>query len=152
MAGLPRAAMCALVVLTSACSRREPIESCEQSLAGTWRNLDGDAERWMIFEQPAELEIYPLFPDGRPPGATPELETGPRVIDLRRAPSGITGQVKRRYMRRGIECIAKAPVHVTGCAADTLELVVSDPAVPVGFEPCSFARPGSSRRERWQRE
>lgn len=152
MAGAPRAAMFALAALASACSRREPIESCDQSLAGTWKNLGGDAERWMIFEQPNELEIYPLFPDGRPPGTPPELETAPRLIDLRREASGITGQIKRRYMRRGIECVAKAPVHVTACAADKLELVVTDPPVPVGFEPCSFSRPGSSRRERWQRE
>ncbi len=142
----------AIAVLASACSRRAPIMSCEQRLDGAWRSDHAEGERWMILERTGELEIYPLFPDGRLAGAPAELETAPRVIDLRRAPGGITGEVKRRYMLRGSECIARAPVHVTGCKRDMLELVLSDPSVPANFEPCSLSRPDSSRRERWRRE
>ena len=149
MARGPRVAMIALVVLAAACTRRDPLTSCEQSLAGTWRSDHGDAERWMILEHTGELEIYPLFPDRLPAAG---LETAPRVIDLARTPSGITGDAKRRYLQRGGECIARAPVHVTACADDTLELVLADPAVPVGFTPCAYPRPDSSRRERWRRD
>ena len=147
----PRAVMIALAVLATACSRRDPITSCDQSLAGPWRS-DHDAEPWMILDRQGALEIYPLFPDGRPPNLPAELETAPRAIDLTRTRGGLSGDVSRRFLRRGIQCIAKAPVHVTSCANDVLELVLSDPPAPAGFEPCSFPRPDSSRRERWRRE
>ncbi|MBA3454006.1 MAG: hypothetical protein H0T42_13005 [Deltaproteobacteria bacterium] len=152
MAPALRAAMIALAVIATACSRRDPVTSCDQPLAGPWRSDHAADERWMILERSGELEIYPLFPDGRPEGSTADIETAPRVIDLRRTPSGITGEIKRRYMRGGVECIAKAPVHVTSCANDVLELVLSDPSPPAGFEPCTAARPDGSRRERWRRE
>lgn len=151
MSGRPRAAMIALAVLVTACSRRDPITSCEQSLAGPWRS-DHAGEQWMILESSRALEVYPLFPDGRPSGTPPELEAAPRAIDLARTPSGLVGDVKRRYMRRGVACTATAGARVTACANDVLELVLADPPVPAGFDPCAFARPDSSRRERWHRE
>lgn len=151
MAGRPRAAMIALVVLATACSRRDPITSCEQVLDGSWRS-DHAGEQWMIVESRGALEIYPLFPDGRPPSTSAELETAPRAIDLQRTPGGLVGDVKRRFMRRGVACTATAGARVTACANDVLELVLADPPVPAGFEPCAFARPDSSRRERWHRE
>jgi hypothetical protein len=146
--------MIALVVavLAAACSRRDPITSCDQLLDGPWRS-DHSAEQWMILEHKGgALEIYPLFPDGRPPNTPAELETAPRAIDLTRITGKLSGDVSRRYLRRGIDCIAKAPVHVVSCANDMLELVLADPPAPAGFEPCSFPRPDSSRRERWRRE
>ena len=144
--------MIALAVLATACSRRDPITSCDQPLDGSWRS-DHDAEDWMILERSGgALEIYPLFPDGRPPNAPAGLETAPRAIDLTRSRGGLSGEVSRRFLRRGIECIARSPVHVTGCTNDVLELVLSDPTAPAGFEPCTFPRPDSSRRERWRRE
>jgi hypothetical protein len=140
MAAGPRAAMIALAVLGSACAQREPITSCDQRLDGTWRS-DHHDERWMILDGRA-LEAYPLVPDGPPP----------RAMDLQRTGGELTGDVSRRYMQRGIACIAKAPVRVTKCTNDVLELVLSDPPAPAAFEPCSFPRPDSSRRERWRRE
>jgi len=144
--------MIALAVLVTACSRRDPITSCEQSLAGRWRS-DHAGEQWMILEsRGGALEIYPLFPDGRPASAPAELETAPRAIDLQRTPGGLVGDVKRRFMRRGVACTATAGARVTACANDVLELVLADPAVPAGFAPCSLPRPDASRRERWRRE
>lgn len=145
-------AVLAVAVVSATCSRREPITSCEQSLEGAWQSDHGSGERWMILERAGALEAYPLFPDGRPAGVSPELETAPRVIDLSRSPSGVAGDVKRRFMRRGVACLSTATVHVTACANDVIELVLADPPVPTGFDPCSFPRPDSSRRERWIRE
>lgn len=142
----------AIAVSAAACSRREPITSCEQSLEGAWQSDHGTGERWMILESKGALEAYPLFPDGRLPGVSADLETAPRVIDLSRAPGGVAGDVKRRFMRRGVACVSTASVHVIACANDVLELVLADPPVPAGFDPCSFPRPDSSRRERWRRE
>lgn len=151
MAGGPRAAMIALAVLTS-CSQRDPITSCQQLLDGVWRS-DHAAEQWMIGERRGgTLEIYPLFPDRRSPSMPPELEAAPRAIDVTRTGGELSGEVSRRFMQRGIECISKAPVRVTACANDVLELVLSDPPPPAGFAPCSYPRPDSSRRERWRRE
>lgn len=152
MAGGPRAAMIALALLATACSRRDPFTSCSQPLDGPWRS-DHDDETWMILEGTGgSLEIYPLVPDRRPPDAPAELETAPRAVDLTRANDELSGSVSRRYMRRGLACIAKTPVRVTRCTRDGLELVLSDPPAPAGFDPCSFPRPASSRRERWRRE
>ena len=146
MAGGPRAAMIALVVLAAACSRRAPITSCDQRLDGTWRS-DHQDETWMILEsRSGTLEIYPLFPDGRPPGTPAELETAPRAIDLQRTPGGLVGDVQRRFMRRGVACTATADVRVLSCANDGLDLVLANPPMPAGFDPCSFPRPDSSRR------
>ena len=149
---LPALLAVAIAVLAAACSRREPITSCEQSLDGAWQSDHGAGERWMILERAGALEAYPLFPDRRPPNVSAELETAPRVIDLSRASGRVAGDVKRRFIRRGVACISMADVHVTACANDQLELVLADPPEPTGFDPCSFPRPDSSRRERWQRE
>ena len=149
----PRAALLALAVVAGVggCSRRAPITSCDQSLEGAWQS-DHQAERWMILERGGALEVYPLFPDGRPPGTPADLETAPRAIDLARSPRGLGGDVVRRFTQRGVACNAKAAVHVTSCADDVLELVLADPPAPAEFAPCTFARPDSSRRERWRRE
>jgi len=144
-------AVLAVAVLGAACTRREPITSCDQKLEGTWKS-DRAGERWMIIDRVATLEAYGLFPDGRVAGAPAELETAPRAIDLARSASGLAGDVKRRFMQRGTSCIAKAGATVTSCRNDVIEIVLADPPVPAAFDPCSFPRPDSSRRERWTRE
>ncbi len=146
-----RTSVLAAAVLGAACASREPITSCDQRLGGTWRS-DRAGERWMIIDRGGTLEAYGLFPDGRVPGAPPELETAPRALDLARMPSGLSGDVKRRFMQRGTSCIAKADATVISCANDVLEIVLADPPIPAAFDPCSFPRPDSSRRERWTRE
>jgi hypothetical protein len=55
-------------------------------------------------------------------------------------------------MQRAQRCDARVPVHVTRCAGDSLELVLADPAPPLGFAPCAWPGPGPSRVERWRRE
>lgn len=132
-----------------ACTHEPPITSCTQDLRGVWRTEAG--ARWMILDSGASLEVYPLFDDGKPAGVPPGLETAPRVIDLSRI-EGISGDVQRRFMRTDQSCLSKAGVHVTSCANDTLELVLADPPAPLAFDPCSFPRPDSSRRERWRRD
>ncbi len=149
-------ALAALAVVAStgaACDRRPPLASCADDLRGVYA---GGGGRWMILDQPAGLEAYPLFPDVP---AAPGLEVGPRVIGLARAPdgSGITGKVRRRYMRGSQVCVAKVPVRVTACRGDALELVLADPAPPLTWpgaagEACTWPRPGDSRVERWIRE
>jgi hypothetical protein len=141
----------ALAVGCTACSRREPITSCAQSLEGAWHSDHAD-EQWMILERGATLEAYPLVPDAHVPGAAADLETAPRAIDLDRSGDALHGTVSRRFMQRGVACIAKADVHVISCANDVIELVLADPPVPAAFEPCTSPRPDSSRRERWSRD
>jgi hypothetical protein len=86
----------ALVLVIAACSRRDPIATCDDDLRGVY--TDGD-ERWMLIDHGATLEAYPLFPDGVAPdpngpnGSTPaEIVVAPRVVDFfRRARPGTPG-------------------------------------------------------------
>jgi hypothetical protein len=144
----------AVVLALAACSHRAEIASCDDDLRGVYV---ADGERWMVLDNGATLEAYPLFPDGGAPG---ELVVAPRVIDLARpadpspraANAGLVGTLHRRYMRRAERCDAQLPVHVTRCAGDALELVLADPAPPLGFAPCTWPGPGPSRIVRWRRE
>jgi hypothetical protein len=150
------AALAALAIAGAACDRRPPIASCDDDLRGVY---DGGGGSWMILDGPAGLDAYPLFPDVP---AAPGLEIAPRVIALTRTPAGITGNVRRRYMRGSQVCVAKVPVRVTACRGETLELVLADPEPPLAWpeEPehadrtgaaCTWPRPGDSRVERWIR-
>jgi hypothetical protein len=140
-----RAAIVAAVLC--ACDRRAAITSCDDDLRGRWRTETG--QTWMILDGGDALEIYPLFPDV--PGDASDLEVAPRVIDLRRTPAGISGELHRRYLRRAAICDAKVPARITACG-DALDLVFADPAPPVGFAPCAWGRTNPSRRERWHRD
>lgn len=153
---MTRAAVLAVAVLLlllflAACHRRAPLASCNDNLRGVYTAGPDGAERWMILDSGEALEAYPLFPDVVGPR---DLEIGPRRIDLTRSPasSALAGTVHRRYMRRADLCDAQDPVRVTRCAGDTLELVLADPAPPLGFSPCQWPGPGPSRLLRWQRE
>ncbi|HMG52146.1 MAG TPA: hypothetical protein VK601_01665 [Kofleriaceae bacterium] len=145
-------AVLAVVAISSACRGRAAIGSCDDDLRGVY--ADG-AARWMVLDQGATLEAYPLFPDGDGP---PELVTAPRRIELARAASpapgaaAITGSLRRRYMQRADSCDARVPVAITRCAGDGLELVLADPAPPLGFAPCRWPGPGPSRVARWRRD
>jgi hypothetical protein len=114
-----------------------------------------EGARWMVLDDGATLEAYPLFPDGGEPG---DLVAAPRVIDLERPADlragngGLAGTLRRRYMRRAERCDAQVPVHVTRCAGDGLELVLADPSPPLGFAPCTWSGPGPSRVVRWRRD
>lgn len=135
-----------VAVLASACGGRAAIDSCDGDLGGRYAN---GAERWMILDHGASLEAFPLFDD------TPEqreLEIGPRVIDLARKSGAVTGSVRRRYMRGAQVCVARATARITACAGDGLDIVLTDPASPLEWEPCTWPRLDSSRRERWIRE
>jgi len=57
----------AVVLAIAACSRRDPIASCDDDLRGVY--ADGD-ERWMVLDNGETLEAYPLFPDGAGPAPT----------------------------------------------------------------------------------
>lgn len=153
----------ALIVMVAACGR-PPIESCRDDLRGVYTSGgDGTAppfgsaagrgassvERWMVLDDGATLEAYPLFADG---GQDPALEIAPRVIELERSAAGVAGTLRRRYMQQAARCDAQVAVHVTRCAGTTLELVLADPSPPLAFTPCTWPRPAASRVERWQRE
>ena len=134
----------AALLLVAACGGAEPVTSCASALGGTWLSESG--ERWMIVDTGKALEIYPLFDDTKLPGVT--LEIGGRTIDLARE----RGAVKRRFTSGVGTCFATAPAHLVSCANDTLELVLSDPPLPIAFAPCAFGRPEPSRRERWKKD
>jgi hypothetical protein len=135
----------ALIVVLAGCGRA-PLETCGDDLRGVYAS---GGERWMVLDDGATLEAYPLFADG---GSDPTLEIAPRVIELARTTASIAGTLRRRYMKQAARCDARAAVHVTRCAGNTLELVLTDPAPPISFTPCTYPRPAASRVERWQRE
>ena len=143
-----RRAAVALAIAVAACGKRATVTACTDDLAGAWKGESG--QRWMIIDDGKALEAYTLFDDTRP--ALAGIEIGPRVIDLARTPQGAEGDVKRRYMRTGDECVGRAPAHLVSCGEDTLELVLADPAQPTAYSPCQWGRPESSRRERWSME
>jgi hypothetical protein len=153
-------AACAASAVCAACDRAPRITSCDDDLRGVYV---AGTQRWMILDNGAALEAYPLFPDG---AVTRELVTAPRVIDLERAAaapaapdearpsmgSTIRGTLHQRFMQGAARCDAHVPVHVTRCDSETLELVMSDPSPPIGFTPCEWPRPGASRVVRLRRE
>ncbi len=138
----------AVSIALAACARRAAVTVCTDDLAGAWKSDSG--QRWMIIDGGKALEAYTLFDDTRP--AVAGIEIGPRVIDLARTPQGAEGDVKRRYMHAGDECLGRAPAHLVSCSEDTLELVLADPVQPTAYAPCQWGRPEASRRERWSRE
>lgn len=135
-------ALLAAVAVCTACERRAPIDSCAQNLHGVYATPAG--ARWMLLDNGRTLELFPLFDDTVPDGA-------PRVIDLARGDK-LTGHVKRRFMQRATACEARAPVTVTACKANALQLVVGEVTSPVAYEPCSWGQPVPSRVEVWNRE
>jgi len=150
-AALAGTALAALALAASACEGRAPLATCDDDLRGIYA---ADGRRWMILDSGDELEAYPLFSDVPP---APGLEVAPRVLALRRTPGKLAGHVRRRYMRGSRPCVAEVPVRVTACAGTAIELVLSDPEPPLAWpaapeQPCTWPRPGSSRRERWLRE
>ena len=141
--------LCALA-LVAACSSRARVATCDDDLSGVWR---GEAGTWMIIDDHATLEAYPLFDDVPPQRATPSeraVVVAPRLVDLRRLPA-ISGEVHRRYMQGSAACEAKAPIHVLSCTDAALEVVLADPAAPAGFAPCTWLGVPPSRREVWSR-
>ena len=146
---MPRAARCVVLLAAAACSRRAPLTTCDDDLRGVYR--DGD-QRWMILDDSATLEAYPLFPDADGPG---DVVTAPRKLELARSAGGsaaLAGTLHRRYMRGSASCDAGIAVHATRCAGDTIDLVLADPSPPLAFSPCSWPRPAPSRLVHWQRE
>lgn len=155
-------AVIAACVGAAGCDRRRPLASCEDDLRGVYEAPSG---RWMLLDRRTSLEAYPLFPDVP---AAPGLEVAPRVLQLSRSGAAITGAARRRYMRGARVCVARAPVRITACRGEGIELVLSDPSPPIAWPavapaagsgagssaelPCEWPRPGDSRLERWRRE
>ena len=130
----------------AACSKHAPVATCSDDLHGVWR--DGAGARWMVLDNDATLEAYPLFPDS----VGGDVVGAPRVIDLTRAGERLDGTVHRRFEHRADRCDARAPIHVTACKDDALEVVIADPAAPIDVAPCRWPVAPPSRVERWHRE
>jgi hypothetical protein len=131
-----------LVVALFGCDRRSTVTSCDGDLHGVWI-ADGGA-RWSVIDYGKTLEAFPLFDDAVPSGAA-------RVIDLVRKDK-LAGEVKRRFMQRGDECVATAPIRIAKCKDDTLQVIVADPQPPLSFAPCSWGQAAESRVEHWRRD
>lgn len=139
------------VLAAAAC--RSPIGACDDDLRGVYVAAaigEAGGERWMILDDGDSLEAYPLFADEIAGGAATEV--APRVIQLAREHGAIAGQIHRRFMQRAIACESVAPIHVTRCAGDTLELAAGDPSPPLTFAPCTWPAASPSRALRWRRE
>ena len=136
------AAALLLVAPLAACTRDRAISSCADNLHGVWTTPSG--ARWMLLDHGQTLEAYPLFDDSVAGGA-------PRLIDLRRD-GALAGALKRRYMRRELECIARAPIRITACGDNTLQVVLGEVSPPLDYAPCTWGQPLPSRVETWRRE
>lgn len=110
----------------------------------------------MILDNRDTLEAYPLFADTADTTGAPPLERdevlAPRTIDLRRDASKLTGEVRRRVMRRADTCDARGDVVIRTCAADALDLDVADAPLPAKLAPCVWPAPRSPHREHWVHE
>ncbi|HEY0194954.1 MAG TPA: hypothetical protein VGC42_27765 [Kofleriaceae bacterium] len=146
-------------MIAGAACRPAPIAGCDDDLRGVYAVDGAPGERWMMLDDGATLEAYPIVPDvlagaARPDGAA-GLEVAPRMLELTRqrgAPPA--GLLQRRYLQRSARCDARAAVHVTRCTADGLELVVAgDPALPPppSIAPCQLGVSSPSRVVRWRR-
>lgn len=131
----------AAALLLVAC-QRDVVATCGDNLHGVWVTPRG--QRWMFIDNGGTLEGYPLFDDSVPDGA-------PRVMDLSRGEQ-LAGDIKRRYMRGADVCDARAPVRITACKDDQLQLVLADVTSPLSFAPCAFGQPHPSRVETWKRD
>jgi hypothetical protein len=135
----------AAALLLVACSKPAPIATCADDLGGVWSTPVG---RWMMLDNGSTLEAYPMFDDSVDGGA-------PRVIDLTRdatRPSAMEGSLARRFMQRAETCDARAPLHVTQCTGDALQVVRGDVAAPLTFSPCTWGQPLPAHVENWRRE
>jgi hypothetical protein len=140
-----RRGLLAVVAAASACSHSR-VESCDANLGGVW--IAGDGARWMMIDLGDSLEAYPMFPDALGPT---DMVTAPRFLDLHRTEAGLEGKLGRRYMRGPDACEARAPVHVTACKDNALELALTDLAPPLAFAPCRWPVAAPARLERWRR-
>ena len=129
------------VALLSACRHSAPA-ACTDDLHGVYVTPAG--QRWMLLDNGATLELFPLFDDSVPDGA-------PRVIDVAREHT-LGGDVKRRFMQRDVVCDARAPFHITACTADGVQVVIAEPAAPLAYSPCAWPPVPPSRVETWRRE
>lgn len=135
------------LLIAAACGSPPPPAGCDDDLRGIYAGADG---AWMVLDQRATLEAYPLFADV--PVGSAGLEVAPRVIALTRDAAGLAGDVRRRSLRGATACLARASVRVTRCTAAGLELVIGDPPPLLDAAGCAFARPAPARVERWRRQ
>ena len=142
------------MLVVCACNQSaQPIARCTDDLAGVYEvettATEREPTRWHVLDNRRSLEAYPMFDDTTV--TVPGIELAPRVIDLRRTPDQLGGEVTRRYMQGSWRCDAKANVRVTSCTDNTLEIVLADPVPPISFDPCAWGQAAPSRRERWRR-
>jgi len=138
-----RGLLAAMLVVAAGCDRRAPIASCEANLHGVYVTPAG--QRWMLLDNGGTLEAFALFDDLVPEGA-------PRLIDVKREGGKLSGSIKRRFVRRAQTCEARAPLTVTACKDDALQLVLGEVAAPLQFEPCTWPQQAPTRVETWRRE
>lgn len=119
-----------LLLVLAACGHGgSRIPSCADDLHGVYVTPAG--QRWMMLDNGATLEAYPMFDDGSGSAA-------PRLVDLTRGDK-LAGAMERRF---GDACTGRAPFHVVACK-DGLDVVYAEPAS------CTEALP--SRAEHWRR-
>jgi hypothetical protein len=109
-----------------------------------------------LVASPRVIDFKRASPTGLPGSTAPGVERSAARTVAGTAPvvgmAALAGTLRRRYLRRAERCDAHVPVHVTSCAGNTLELVLTDPSPPIELSPCTWPRPGPSRLVRWRRE
>jgi hypothetical protein len=120
-----------LLLVLAACGDHRSVTSCADDQHGVYVTPAG--QRWMMLDNHATLEAYPMFDDGTGSSA-------PRLIDLTRS-DRLDGTMQRRY---GDTCVGRAAFHVVACKPDGLDVVYAEPAG------CTQSLP--SRAEHWRRD
>jgi len=136
------AAVAALVAGTVACSGRARVDSCDDELAGVWRDQQGRGYH-VVDAADHGYEVFALFDSARPPGGDKGGDPviyAPWVWDLTRRPSGLSGTRSQRMTRDGVSCVARTAIEVKACAGGRLTVRVQDVAA-MAFPGCA-ATPG----------
>lgn len=157
-----------------ACRRGAPLESCRDSLAGSWRVV-GSGEhgapvrRWALIDRGTRVEGYPLFDDTDAVPAS-DLVRSPRSLALIRSHTSLVGHVERWVMRGAQKCALRAATRIFDCQrgasigaeeqagdslADSISVQLGALPIPDDLTTCiaAPAQPSApAAPERWVRE
>jgi len=126
-----------VLIALAGCGADPDITSCKDSIDGMWRDAHG--QRWAVMDHGPRVEVFPDFPDNAlPPGAPPELEVAPRVIDLERRGDQLAGAIHRRFMKGKDGCDPAVPIRVRACRGKKMQLEWAEVPAPTTFAPCAM--------------
>jgi hypothetical protein len=106
------------------------VQSCADSLTGTWRASigaapDGAPLRYHLVDDGERLELHPLYDSARAAG-----RDGAEVITLTRTPHGPIGALSFWATHAAGACRASWPAEIRACRANRLQLFYRPGPIP----------------------